>query len=263
MRSFWHRRSVRSRWFRHKADVPGESALFHPCALARATTFRPTRTVDGQPDLQGFWRGPASGTENVEEHPMTDDDNGGKSLIVEPSRREGAVSAMGGGFAERKQRQVCRAERTLLSFGRPSLVICTDSDRNPSDLRQRADPVRASAHLPNHSGRPASPRGGSDRFVDGRLTRPLGWKHARGRRDQSQREDLVRSSRKLSLPGRTHGRTLHADRSGHDSLPGAHRRCECLYATVDDGHAAAAKQGERDSVSSKRPVTKESETPIP
>ena len=72
-----------------QSGCPGESALFHPCALARATTFRPTRTVDGQPDLQGFWRGPASGTENVEEHPMTDDDNGGKSLIVEP--RDGKV----------------------------------------------------------------------------------------------------------------------------------------------------------------------------
>ena len=64
---------------------PGEPALFHPCALSRAASYRPPRTADGMPDLQGFWRGPASGTENVEEHPMTDDDNGGKSLIVEPA----------------------------------------------------------------------------------------------------------------------------------------------------------------------------------
>jgi hypothetical protein len=68
---------------------PGESSLFHPCALERATSYRPARTPDGRPDLQGFWRGPASGTENVEEHPMTDDDNGGKSLIVDP--REGKI----------------------------------------------------------------------------------------------------------------------------------------------------------------------------
>jgi hypothetical protein len=64
---------------------PGESSLFHPCAIARAASYRPPRTPDGHPDLQGFWRGPASGTENVEEHPMTDDDNGGRSLIVEPA----------------------------------------------------------------------------------------------------------------------------------------------------------------------------------
>ena len=67
-----------------QAPCPGESALFHPCALARAKTFKPPRTRDGKPDLQGFWRGQASGTEDIEEHPKTDDDNGGKSLIVEP-----------------------------------------------------------------------------------------------------------------------------------------------------------------------------------
>ena len=68
-----------------QAPCPGESASFHPCALARAKTFKPPRTRDGKPDLQGFWRGQASGTENIEEHPQTDDDNGGKSLIVEPA----------------------------------------------------------------------------------------------------------------------------------------------------------------------------------
>jgi hypothetical protein len=66
------------------AACPGEPALFHPCALAKAKTFIPPRTPDGKPDLQGFWRGVASGTENIEEHPKTDDDDGGKSLIVDP-----------------------------------------------------------------------------------------------------------------------------------------------------------------------------------
>jgi len=47
-------------------------------------SYRPARTPDGTPDLQGFWRGATSGTENIEEHPMTDDDDGGKSLIVDP-----------------------------------------------------------------------------------------------------------------------------------------------------------------------------------
>jgi hypothetical protein len=67
-----------------QGGCPAEAALFHPCALARAKTFRPPRTRDGKPDFQGFWRGPAYGTENIEEHPMTDDDNGGKSLVVDP-----------------------------------------------------------------------------------------------------------------------------------------------------------------------------------
>jgi hypothetical protein len=63
---------------------PIESALFHPCALAKARTFVPPKTASGVPDLQGFWRGQPSGTENVEAHPMTDDDDGGPSLIVDP-----------------------------------------------------------------------------------------------------------------------------------------------------------------------------------
>jgi hypothetical protein len=66
------------------SGCPGAPALFHTCAQAAAKTFRPPRTRDGRPNLQGFWRGPASGTENIEEHPMTDDDNGGPSLIVDP-----------------------------------------------------------------------------------------------------------------------------------------------------------------------------------
>jgi hypothetical protein len=68
---------------------PGEPALFHPCALEKATTFRPPTTRDGRPNLQGFWRGQPSATENIEEHPKTEDDDGGKSLIVDP--RDGRV----------------------------------------------------------------------------------------------------------------------------------------------------------------------------
>jgi hypothetical protein len=63
----------------------GQPALFHPCALKVAAAFDPPKTSDGVPDLQGYWRGPASGTENIEEHPKTDEDNGGKSLIVDPA----------------------------------------------------------------------------------------------------------------------------------------------------------------------------------
>jgi len=66
------------------APCPGEPAVFHPCALERGKSFNPPRTLDGKPDFQGYWRGQASATENVEEHPKTEDDNGGKSLIVDP-----------------------------------------------------------------------------------------------------------------------------------------------------------------------------------
>ena len=68
------------------AGCPAESALFHPCALAKAKTFSPRRTRDNQPDMQGIWRGgPPTGTESIEEHPSTPDgdDLGGKTLIVD------------------------------------------------------------------------------------------------------------------------------------------------------------------------------------
>jgi len=41
---------------------PGAPALFHTCAQAAAKTFRPPRTRDGRPNLQGFWRGQTSGS---------------------------------------------------------------------------------------------------------------------------------------------------------------------------------------------------------
>jgi hypothetical protein len=69
---------------RPASSCPGEPALFHPCALEKGAAFDPPRTAEGVPDLEGFWRGQATGTENIEEHPMTDDDDGGKSLVVEP-----------------------------------------------------------------------------------------------------------------------------------------------------------------------------------
>jgi hypothetical protein len=69
---------------RDGAPCPAEPARFHVCALTKAKTFNPPRTRDGRPDLQGFWRGLASGTENIEQHPKTLDDAGGDSLIVDP-----------------------------------------------------------------------------------------------------------------------------------------------------------------------------------
>jgi hypothetical protein len=86
---------------RPMAACPDEAALFHPCALARAKSFNPPRTSDGAPDMQGFWQGPGAGTENIEEHPKTLNDGGGKSLIVEPA--DGKNSYQPWGPAQRKE----------------------------------------------------------------------------------------------------------------------------------------------------------------
>jgi len=69
---------------RVQASCPQEPARFHPCALEKGKTFTPPRTPDGKPDFQGFWRGQPAATENIEEHPKTDDDDGGRTLIVDP-----------------------------------------------------------------------------------------------------------------------------------------------------------------------------------
>lgn len=82
-------------------DCPAEPTLFHPCALARAKAFSPPRTPDGKPDMRGFWRGQTSATENIEEHPKTEADGGGKSLVVDPP--DGKIPYQPWAAAQRKE----------------------------------------------------------------------------------------------------------------------------------------------------------------
>jgi hypothetical protein len=66
------------------AGCSDEPARFHPCALAKARGYDPARTPDGQPDLQGLWRGRTGGTENIEAHPEAFDTDEGPTLVVDP-----------------------------------------------------------------------------------------------------------------------------------------------------------------------------------
>ena len=93
---------------------PSESALFHPCALARAKTFNPPRTADGKPDMQGFWRGSGPANENIEEHPKTLDDDGGKSVIVDPA--DGKVPYQPWALAQRKANREHYVEPNVACF---------------------------------------------------------------------------------------------------------------------------------------------------
>ena len=66
-------------------DCPREPVAFHPCALAKAKTFNPPRTADGNPDMQGIWRGQNGGVENIEAHAGNGDVNAGPTWIVDPA----------------------------------------------------------------------------------------------------------------------------------------------------------------------------------
>src|SRR3954471_36485 len=73
---------------REVAGCPSNAAAFHPCALAKAKTFNPPRTPDGQPDLQGLWEAPmASGLGNIEGRGRVDAEyqtGSPASLVVDP-----------------------------------------------------------------------------------------------------------------------------------------------------------------------------------
>ncbi len=73
---------------REVAGCPSTAAAFHPCALAKAKTFNPPRTPDGQPDMQGVWETPmGGGLGNIEGRRGVDADYqtaSPSSLVVDP-----------------------------------------------------------------------------------------------------------------------------------------------------------------------------------
>jgi hypothetical protein len=197
-----------------QAPCPGEPARFHPCALARAKTFNPPRTPDGKPDLQGYWRGLPSGTENIEEHPTTDDDDGGKSLIVEPA--DGKVPYQTWAVALPGQHRAQYVEPNVPCF--PSGVPRSLYVPTQIEFLQTPGYVLASPHVSHHSDRRAPAHRSGHSALAGRLAWALGRQYARRRRHESQRQALVRSGGKLLFERGAHGRALHPDRSGHHPL---------------------------------------------
>lgn len=70
------------------AGCPSTAIAFHACAVAKAKTFNPPRTADGQPNMQGLWEsamggglGNIEGRRGVEDEYATGSPN---SLVVDP-----------------------------------------------------------------------------------------------------------------------------------------------------------------------------------
>lgn len=82
-------------------DCPRENVLFHACALAKAKAFTPPRTPDGQPDMQGVWRGQGGGVENIEAHAGNGDVNAGPTWVVDTP--DGKVPYQPWALEQRKQ----------------------------------------------------------------------------------------------------------------------------------------------------------------
>jgi len=82
-------------------DCPRDPVSFHPCALAKAKTFNVPRTSDGQPDMQGVWRGQGGGVENIEEHAGNGDVNAGPTWVVDTP--DGKIPYQPWGLQQRKE----------------------------------------------------------------------------------------------------------------------------------------------------------------
>ena len=71
-------------WVTESVCPDDAHAAFHACALEAAEDFDPPRTTDGQPDMSGIWRRRAAAHESLQEHPVTIDDFGAPSIVVDP-----------------------------------------------------------------------------------------------------------------------------------------------------------------------------------
>jgi hypothetical protein len=82
------RPAIAQTWVTDSVCPDDTPAVFHGCAMEAAKTFDPPRTPDGRPDMGGIWHFPddklGGAYEDLEEHPSSDEDEGGPSIVVDP-----------------------------------------------------------------------------------------------------------------------------------------------------------------------------------
>ena len=156
-------------------DCPRDPVAFHPCALAKAKTFTPSRMPDGTPDMQGIWRGQSGGVENIEAHAGNGDVNAGPTFVVDPP--DGKIPYQPWGFVQRKENveKYIDPNVSCLSSGVPRMLY------TPGDIAIVQSPgTFVIAHSRSHTFR-VIPTTGTQPHVDASVALALG--SSRGRWD--------------------------------------------------------------------------------
>ena len=137
-------------------------------------------------------------------------------------RQRDPISAVGAGQEERELRTARHAGpgNQVLPAGRAAPHVHAVSIPDHPEAERADDPVRVRARRSLHLHERHAASSGPDRLVARRFARPLGGRHARGRRDPFQRSDVVRQGRQFPQRCAAPHGTLHADRSrSHHATP--------------------------------------------
>ena len=157
------------------------------------------RTASGRPNLQGIWQVRNSAAADLLDHAARHEMRAGRSVV------EGnEIPYQPWAAAKKLENAANRATADPLSKcympGVPRIMYMPLPVPPLPDRRPRGHHVRVVAGVPPdlHERLEAARR---DRVLDGRLARPMGRRHAGRRRDQPQRQDLVRHGRQLPQRG--------------------------------------------------------------
>ena len=199
------------------------------------------RTADGKPDLQGIWqvRNRPRPTSRIMSRVMD-------ARLARASSKGGPIPYQPWAAAKKVENAKNRLTADPLANcylpGVPRIMYM----EFPFQIFQTPDHIAmtfewSQVHRTIYTNGAPAPR--RHRFLDGRLARPLGGRHAGRRCREPQRPHVVRHGRQLSQRGAAPGRALHDARRQHDHLRGHDRGSEGLHQAVDDQHAAAPPDG--------------------